>query len=109
LRRHGHRGLGDATVGEHQDPVGALGVGHELWLQCNGNPRCTGRRISQQPVASLAGLQRFQRPDCQHRTAQVAAGAGGTAHLLADDRSLGERGTRAAELLGHLEPHPPCP
>ena len=99
---YGRLCYGDGTVGDHQDPVGALSVGHEVQrLERNGDPHGAGRHIGQKPVAGIAGLQRFQRADSQDGTAKIAVGAGGASHLLADDRDFGECGARSAELLGH--------
>ena len=107
MRCHGRLCYGDGTVGDHQDPVGALSVGHEVNdFERNGDPHGAGRHISQKPVAGTAGLQRFQRANSQDGTAKVAVGAGGASHLLADDRDFGECGARSAELLGHLQPGP---
>ncbi len=75
-------------------------------LERDGQPHGAGRHIGEQAVASLTGLQRVQGADGQHGAAEVAVGARGAADLLADDRDLGERGARPAELLGHLQPDP---
>jgi len=47
LRRDDRGGLGDTAVGDHQDPVGTLGVGHEPRLERNGYSHIAGRRIGQ--------------------------------------------------------------